>query len=165
VSVAFVLLWLLSSAAPNAGKLHVGLDGYNLEFIRPSGWTSNVTDTRGIELWRNGAEITLDWYKPTRAMHYADFDRRIAAEIRDLREDHRPVHAQHRRIGVLRAVEVRCLDHESVFAETFVDVPREPSGGDLFVVTLEGRKGASGESDVKAYHRFLQTLQVTEIDD
>ena len=165
MSVAFVLLWLLSSVAPKAERLHIDLDGYDLEFLRPSGWTSNLTDTRGVELWNNGAEVTLDWYKPTRAMHYADFDRRIASEIRDLRQDHNPVHVQHRRIGILRAVEIRCIDHGGVFAETFVDVPREPSGGDLFVVSLEGRKGASGESDLKVYHRFLRTLHVTEADD
>lgn len=161
MNLALVLLWLLPSVASPAKRLHVDLDGYELTLPQPSGWSAEKTDTDGISLERPGVFITLDWYTPRRGIHYDDFDRRVDSEIRSRREDHSDVHVRRFRIGRLHAVEVRFLDHDRIFAETYIGVPRKPSGGELFMVTLEGHSGSAAASDLRAYHRVLDAIHIT----
>ena len=161
----FAVLWLVSSSVASPARLHVDLDGYDLAFTRPAGWSSEGSGA-GTALHRPGAEISFDWYQPHNQSQYKDFDRRVASEIRSRREEYGNVHVQRRRAGLLHAVEVRFIDKQNwMFAETYIGVPRKPSGGELFMVTLQGRSGAAGESDLKAYHRLLKTIEVTRDDD
>lgn len=165
MSFIFAVLWLVSSSGARLERLHVDLDGYDVVFARPAGWSTQGTGA-GTALQRPGAEISFDWYQPPNRSQYEDFDRRIESEIRSRREEYGTVHVQRRRIGMLHAVEVRFVDKQGwVFAETYIGVPRKPRGGELFMITLQGNSGKAGEADLQAYHRLLDALKVTRDDD
>lgn len=165
--LAFVLLWILHSVGSALPVRHLKLNDYDLAVPIPAGWSMSTIGSLGVEFRRDGASVTLDWYQPTRYCRYKNFDRRVRAEIH-YREKSGTVFTRRYHIGALRAVEARSLDSKkNVFVETYLDVPdpNEPSGGELFVITLEGGSGRAGASDLEAYHKILRTLRIAERDE
>ena len=157
------LCWLLHPATAPAVH-HIQLNGYDLSLRAPSGWELRTTDDGATVLERHGAFISLDWYNPASDDKYENFERRVDTEIRRRQQDG-PVRVHRFHLGPLRGVEVKSLDKDkSIFIETFVDVPAEPRGGELFVIMLQGRSAQSGSSDMKVYDELLHAIRVQDAD-